>query len=203
MCSVVKVDGILDAMEDIVLRVHENTRNHSCNVVVFPEAVLWGHALPNRTKVLQLSEPFHIGDNPCQRQKQEQHEQEAQRANAPVIQRRLSCLAQEYSMYLLASAVDRVPCDPSLAPSCPKGDRLFLFNAAVMFDPAGAILAKYHKSHIFGTSPAINQSPQPTPISFQLPALDLTLGLVCLCAVFVHVSVRVADGKEPCPPSNL
>ncbi|XP_054156863.1 pantetheinase-like [Oppia nitens] len=60
----------------------------------------------------------------------------------------LSCMAKDNAMYIVADYGDRIDCDVTTDKQCPK-DGYHLYNTAVAFDPSGALVAKYHKKHLF------------------------------------------------------
>ena len=62
--------------------------------------------------------------------------------------RRLSCMAKNNNIYIVADYGDRVDCDRQTEPNCPN-DGHYLFNTAVAFGPDGSVVAKYHKTQPF------------------------------------------------------
>ncbi|NWS39031.1 VNN1 Pantetheinase, partial [Probosciger aterrimus] len=63
-------------------------------------------------------------------------------APAPV-QERLSCMARNNSIYVVANIGDKKPCNSS-DPSCPKDGR-YQYNTDVVYDPEGKLVARYQK----------------------------------------------------------
>ncbi|KAF1463973.1 Pantetheinase, partial [Spheniscus demersus] len=63
-------------------------------------------------------------------------------APAPV-QERLSCMARNNSIYVVANIGDKKPCNSSDA-GCPSDGR-YQYNTDVVFDPEGKLVARYHK----------------------------------------------------------
>lgn len=63
------------------------------------------------------------------------------------------------------------------AEGCPEDGR-FYYNTLVALDKDGALRAVYHKSHLFGTSPVLDQPAQPTAVTFQLGDDSDAFGLV-------------------------
>ncbi|CAG2163668.1 unnamed protein product [Oppiella nova] len=96
---------------------------------------------------------------------------------------RLSCLAKTNNLYIVANYVDRVECgttpDVNSCPTdglecdttpdvnCPA-DGHYLFNTAVAFGPDGALVAKYHKMHLYHEY-HYNTPPTPEFIHFDTP----------------------------------
>ncbi|CAC5364006.1 VNN [Mytilus coruscus] len=64
------------------------------------------------------------------------------------IQRHLSCLANDTSMYLVVNFGDRQSCVTRNYPNCPK-DGHYQFNTNVVYNPKGDLIAKYHKKHLY------------------------------------------------------
>lgn len=60
------------------------------------------------------------------------------------IQRFLSCLAKNYSMYIVANIGDKQPCKAT----CPS-DGQFQYNTNVVYDKNGTLVARYHKYNLF------------------------------------------------------
>ena len=67
-----------------------------------------------------------------------------------------------------------VPCNRSDA-HCPA-DSVYLYNSNVALDDDGAVLAVYHKSHMYGT-PFLDQPPTADAVTFTLRGVEF--GMVC------------------------
>ncbi|NXY12393.1 VNN3 protein, partial [Pteruthius melanotis] len=59
------------------------------------------------------------------------------------VQERLSCMARNNSIYVVANIGDKKPCNSS-DPGCPRDGR-YQYNTDVVFDPQGKLVARYHK----------------------------------------------------------
>eukprot|EP00045_Choanoeca_perplexa_P016171 m.214190 g.214190 ORF g.214190 m.214190 type:complete len:493 (-) comp17187_c0_seq2:58-1536(-) len=81
----------------------------------------------------------------------------------------LSCLAKQYSLYMVVGMNDIKPCSPSQP--CPKDNRL-LFNTGVVFDRKGMVIQRYHKKHIFSPFPVFDV---PTPA--EVKSFDTDFGV--------------------------
>ncbi|GAB1294976.1 Vascular non-inflammatory molecule 3 [Apodemus speciosus] len=63
------------------------------------------------------------------------------------VQERLSCLAKENSIYIVANIGDKKPCNAT-DPQCPRDGR-YQYNTNVVFDSKGRLIARYHKYNLF------------------------------------------------------
>eukprot|EP01006_Ploeotia_vitrea_P060961 TRINITY_DN76943_c0_g1_i1.p1 TRINITY_DN76943_c0_g1~~TRINITY_DN76943_c0_g1_i1.p1 ORF type:complete len:551 (+),score=31.67 TRINITY_DN76943_c0_g1_i1:28-1653(+) len=76
-----------------------------------------------------------------------------------------SCIAQQHSIIMVINTCSRVPCNNATDPHCPD-DGHFFFNTDVVFDERGALVAQYHKSHLFANGNMLDQPYQPDPVWF-------------------------------------
>ncbi|KAI1299977.1 Pantetheinase [Halotydeus destructor] len=74
--------------------------------------------------------------------------------NRPILQR-LSCMARNNRMYVVAQMGDIKECSNATDTNCPE-DGFYMYNTAVAFGNDGKLLAKYHKYHLFA-EPMYNQ----------------------------------------------
>lgn len=133
-------------------------------MLVFPEAVIWPFGLTTRANMVLYANVIdgELGAF-------------CGNASRPSQLQFLACMAQNYGVVVVANIIEQVICTSKLA-DCPP-DGFFLFNTDVVFDENGFMLAKYHKSHIFGTSAILNQPSQISP-SFFTTSFGETFGLV-------------------------
>jgi predicted amidohydrolase len=140
---------------------------HGAQIIVFPENNPYAYAEPTRRGMEAYSEPVPaVGVNPCQQRREYGHFIQTYGA---------SCMAKNNSIVAVINMVDRVPCDKKESAVCPD-DGFFLFNTDVVFGSSGAILAIYHKAHIYGASPILNQPAVPDNVTFE--AFGVTFGIV-------------------------
>lgn len=107
-------------------------------------------------------------------------------AAVPRIVGRLSCMAREHRLALVASVIDRKDCARSPSyPGCDGSrDGSLLFNTDVVFDSDGALLAKYHKANLWGEY-AIDAASDCRAVTFTPRALNVSFG-VFTCADLIH-----------------
>ncbi|XP_064632999.1 pantetheinase-like [Lineus longissimus] len=91
---------------------------------------------------------------------------------------RLSCMAQENSIYVVADLITSHSCVGEHG--CPADDR-YSRNTAVVFDRTGKLILRYFKTHLFFES--INNSPREP----QIPVFDTDFGRFGLCICFDSV----------------
>ncbi|KAM6126824.1 pantetheinase-like [Pterocles gutturalis] len=87
-------------------------------------------------------------------------------ARAPV-QERLSCMARNNSIYVVANIGDKKPCNSS-DPSCPSDGR-YQYNTDVVFDPEGKLVARYHKYNLFRRETQFDYPKEPEAVTFETP----------------------------------
>ncbi|KFQ08700.1 Pantetheinase, partial [Leptosomus discolor] len=87
-------------------------------------------------------------------------------APAPV-QERLSCMARNNSIYVVANIGDKKLCNSS-DPSCPSDGR-YQYNTDVVFDAEGKLVARYHKYNLFRGETQFNYAKEPEVVTFETP----------------------------------
>ncbi|XP_026702033.1 vascular non-inflammatory molecule 2-like isoform X1 [Athene cunicularia] len=83
------------------------------------------------------------------------------------VQERLSCMARNNSIYVVANIGDKKPCNSSDL-GCPSDGR-YQYNTDVVFDPEGKLLARYHKYNLFRRETQFNYPKEPEAITFETP----------------------------------
>ncbi|XP_004422387.1 PREDICTED: pantetheinase isoform X1 [Ceratotherium simum simum] len=80
------------------------------------------------------------------------------------VQDRLSCLAKDNSIYVVANIGDKKPCNAS-DPQCPPDGR-YQYNTDVVFDSEGKLVARYHKQNLFLGEDQFNAPKEPEVVTF-------------------------------------
>jgi len=83
------------------------------------------------------------------------------------IQRALSCMARDNSMYVVANIGDKQPCKQTADSLCPA-DGNYQYNTNVVYDPSGKMVAKYHKYHLYYEN-QYDQPHHPEVVTFETP----------------------------------
>ncbi|XP_019480642.1 PREDICTED: pantetheinase isoform X5 [Hipposideros armiger] len=83
------------------------------------------------------------------------------------LQERLSCLAKDNSIYIVANIGDKKPCNAS-DPQCPSDGR-YQYNTDVVFDSQGKLVARYHKQNLFLGEGQFNIPKEPEVVTFSTP----------------------------------
>ena len=153
-------------------------------LIVFPEYGITGAAFITRATVYPYLEniPVVSGDaviNPCLSDSF---------GDRPVL-KKLSCMAREYTMVLVANMGDVQECSDS--PNCPP-DGHYQFNTDVVFDSDGSLLAKYHKTHLNAREHlALDFSPSVEVVTFKV-----SFGIIF--GIFTCIDIGYCD-----PPFKL
>eukprot|EP00930_Biecheleria_cincta_P071724 TRINITY_DN59193_c0_g1_i1.p1 TRINITY_DN59193_c0_g1~~TRINITY_DN59193_c0_g1_i1.p1 ORF type:complete len:560 (+),score=75.37 TRINITY_DN59193_c0_g1_i1:43-1722(+) len=104
----------------------------------------------------------------------------------PNVLRRLSCMAKQYKLAIVASLIDMKDCSRNMSyPGCRSSrDGWLLLNTDVVFDSDGVFLAKYHKTNKWGEHP-VDAPADCKAVTFTPRAIALTFGLFT-CADLIH-----------------
>ncbi|XP_032195378.1 pantetheinase isoform X2 [Mustela erminea] len=80
------------------------------------------------------------------------------------VQERLSCLAKDNSIYLVANIGDKKSCNASDSQCPPDGH--YQYNTDVVFDSQGKLVARYHKHNLFMNENQFNVPKKPEVVTF-------------------------------------
>ncbi|KAJ6660111.1 hypothetical protein lerEdw1_018037 [Lerista edwardsae] len=127
----------IDVLEEAI----ETAAKQGAHIVVTPEDGIYGFYFTRETLYPYLED---IPDRlvnwvPCT---------DPERFGPAPVQERLSCLARDNSIYVVANIGDKKPCNHTDS-RCPRDGR-YQYNTNVVFDSDGKLVARYHKAR---TSP--------------------------------------------------
>jgi len=131
-------------------------------MIVFPEVGVYGMMFHRRRDLvfpyLEYIPDTNSSWNPCQH---------PMLIDETEIQRALSCMARDNSMYVVANIGDKQPCKQTSDSLCPPDDH-YQYNTNVVYDPSGKMVAKYHKHNLFYED-QYDQPHHPEVVTFETP----------------------------------
>ncbi|XP_042319095.1 pantetheinase-like [Sceloporus undulatus] len=92
---------------------------------------------------------------------------EPERYGSTPVQERLSCMARNYSIFVVANMGDKKTCNSS-DPQCPSDGR-YQYNTNVVYDSDGKFVARYHKYNLFASEVYFNYAKDPQFVNFDTP----------------------------------
>ena len=108
------------------------------------------------------------------------------------FQRRLSCMARKYKLYLVANMGSVEPCSKATDTDCPKDGR-YQYNTNVAYDPRGRHVAKYRKYHTF----YLERVTYDTPTTIDYASFKTPFGIVgtftCFDILFKEPSISLIE----------
>ena len=144
-------------------------RDNGAQIVVFPENGIYGFWYNTREQLYpfleDIPDPVLESVVPCE---------DATFVNRPILAR-LSCLARDYGVVLVANMGDKKACLNSSATDCPPNG-WYQYNTNVAFDSDGLLLARYHKTNLFVREKKIFDIPHPTPHITFTTSFGVTFG---------------------------
>ncbi|XP_035828945.1 pantetheinase [Aplysia californica] len=174
----------LAAMEMNLVTYWEQTakaKEQGASIIVFPEDGLYGFSFTRDTVqpfLEDIPDPKAVTWSPCL---------DPERYPDTEVQRQLSCMARNNSIYLVADIGDKKPCNVTEDQKCPQDGR-YQYNTAVAFDPDGYLVARYHKFKLFFEYQF--DTPEPEPIYFDTPFGRFGL-FVCFDVLFLEPAVTM------------
>ncbi|CAH1778222.1 unnamed protein product [Owenia fusiformis] len=145
--KIITREQALEAVKPNLAVYEEQTRiakSQNADIIVFPEYGLYGFGTTRDSVVPYMEyipDPQSESWNPCLDPRQS-------KPTDNVILKTLSCIAKNSSIYLVANLGDYQYCEPAQDPECPD-DKRYQYNTNVVFDPQGALIARYHKQKLF------------------------------------------------------
>ncbi|XP_030052418.1 pantetheinase isoform X2 [Microcaecilia unicolor] len=145
---------------DILEKAVKEAAKKGARIIVTPEDGLHGWHF-NRETIVPYTEDVpdpQVNWIPCKY---------PQRFGPAPVQERLSCMAKDSTIYVVANIVDRKTCNSS-DPLCPSDGRYY-YNTNVVFDSEGKLVARYHKYNLFTGEEHLNPPKEPEQITFDTP----------------------------------
>ena len=160
-------------------------------MIVFPEYGLSIPFLRSREKAMVFMEQVPDPDTddliPCL-------ERPADPARI-LIQRTLSCIARNNSLYVVANMGSLETCDRATDSSCPD-DGHYQFNTNVAYDPTGRLVARYRKHNLFVMETFVYDRPN----SAERVYFDTPFGrvgtFVCFDVIFDEPAMSLAQRRN-------
>ncbi|KAF4024584.1 hypothetical protein G4228_016613 [Cervus hanglu yarkandensis] len=127
----------IDILEKAIKQAAEQ---QGAQIIVTPEDALYGWKFTRETifPYLENIPDPQVNWIPCQ---------DPRRFGHTPVQARLSCLAKNNSIYVVANMGDKKPCNSSHT-KCPSNGH-YQYNTNVVYDKTGKLVARYHKYHLY------------------------------------------------------
>ncbi|KAL8186534.1 UNVERIFIED_CONTAM: hypothetical protein K2H54_073581 [Gekko kuhli] len=152
--AVQQMNKNLDVFEEVT----KTAAAMGSHIIVLPEDGIYGWVFERETLYPYLEDipDPQVNWIPCI---------DPQRFGSSEVQERLSCMARNYSIYVVANMGDKKSCN-STDPKCPK-DGHYQYNTDVVYDPEGKFLARYHKYNLFESeTPYFDFAKEPQFVNF-------------------------------------
>ncbi|XP_026561293.1 pantetheinase isoform X1 [Pseudonaja textilis] len=126
----------IDILEDAI----QKAAKQGAHIIVTPEDAIYGFFFTRETIYPYLEDipDPQVNWIPCT---------DSERFGPAPVQKRLSCLARNNSIYVVANMGDKKNCS-YIDPKCPCDGR-YQYNTNVVFDSEGKLVARYHKFNLF------------------------------------------------------
>ncbi|XP_048346456.1 pantetheinase isoform X2 [Sphaerodactylus townsendi] len=143
----------MDILEEAIKR----AAAQGAHIIVTPEDGIYGFQFTRETLYPYLEDipDPQVNWIPCN---------DSQRFGPAPVQERLSCLARDNSIYVVANIGDKKPCDYT-DPKCPNDGR-YQYNTNVVFDSDGKLVARYHKFNLFMSEAQFDFPKEPEHVIF-------------------------------------
>ncbi|OCT56441.1 pantetheinase [Xenopus laevis] len=154
--ALVQMNRNLDILEKAI----KSAASQGAHIIVTPEDGIYGWVF-TRESIYPFLEDIpdpEVNWIPCF---------DPERFGRAPVQTRLSCIAKNNSIYVVASIGDKKPCNVSSV-GCPE-DGHFFYNTAVVFDSDGRLVARYHKYNLYSFEGQFNVPPEPELVTFETP----------------------------------
>lgn len=153
-------------------------------LIVFPEDGIQGFNFTRQSiqgYVESIPDPKSVTWSPCLH---------PQRFPNTEVLHRLSCMARNNKMYLVANMPDQQECNHS-DPLCPPDGR-YIFNTDVVFRDDGTLIAKYHKQNLYFEA-AFDTPPEYEHVTFDTPFAGKFGIFTCFDILFYEPSITLIE----------
>ncbi|XP_064205161.1 biotinidase-like isoform X2 [Anguilla rostrata] len=154
------------------------------HIIVFPEDGIHGFNFSRESIAGYLEtvpDPKAVSWNPCS---------DPARFPNTEVQHRLSCIAKNNSLYLVANMPGREDCDAQ-TPPCPPDGR-YQFNTNVVFSANGTLVARYRKRNLYFES-QFDTPADPQLITFDTPFAGRFGLFTCFDIMFYNPAVELVE----------
>ncbi|XP_007425997.1 pantetheinase-like [Python bivittatus] len=143
----------MDVLEDAI----QKAAKQGAHIIVTPEDGIYGFFFTRETMYPYLEDipDPQVNWIPCT---------DPKRFGPAPVQERLSCLARDNSIYVVANIGDKKPCNDT-DPKCPSDGR-YQYNTNVVFDSDGKLVARYHKFNLFMEEHQFDSPKEPELVTF-------------------------------------
>uniref|UniRef100_A0A8D1WQ36 CN hydrolase domain-containing protein n=1 Tax=Sus scrofa TaxID=9823 RepID=A0A8D1WQ36_PIG len=176
---------------DILERAIKQAAEQGAQIIVTPEDALYGWKFTRETIFPYLEDVPDPQKNwiPCQ---------DPRRFGHTPVQVRLSCLAKNNSIYVLANIGDKKPCNSHDSKCPPNG--YYQYNTNVVYDSEGKLVARYHKVCTMLKCKSTNLTTCGQPVEtaltrFELFSLSGTFGTEYVFPEVLLTKINLAPGK--------
>uniref|UniRef100_A0A8C4P7S7 CN hydrolase domain-containing protein n=1 Tax=Dromaius novaehollandiae TaxID=8790 RepID=A0A8C4P7S7_DRONO len=148
---------LMDKNMDILEAAIKAAAKQGAHIIVTPEDGIYGCVFRRETIYPYLEDipDPQVDWIPCT---------DPERFAASPVQKRLSCLSRNNSIYVVANMGDKKPCNSS-DPRRPR-DGHYQYNTNVVFDSEGKLVARYHKYNLFMRDKQFNYPKEPEFMTF-------------------------------------
>ncbi|XP_008585171.1 PREDICTED: vascular non-inflammatory molecule 2 isoform X2 [Galeopterus variegatus] len=176
---------------DILERAIKQAAEQNARIIVTPEDALYGWEFTRETIFPYLEDipDPQVNWIPCK---------DPHRFGRTPVQTRLSCLAKNNSIYVLANIGDKKPCD-SHDSACPSNG-YYQYNTNVVYDTEGKLVARYHKVCTMLKCKTTNLTTCGRPVEtastrFEMFSLSGTFGTEYVFPEVLLTKIHLSPGK--------
>ncbi|KAM4771001.1 pantetheinase [Rhinophrynus dorsalis] len=166
---------------DILEVAIKTAAQQGAHIIVTPEDGIYGWRFTRKTIFPYLEDipDPEVNWIPCT---------DPERFGSAQVQKRLSCMAKNNSIYLVANIGDKKQCNVSEA-GCPE-DGHYHYNTAVVYDSEGKLVARYHKYNLFLGEIQFNAPSGPEIVTFDTPFGKFGI-FICFDILFYNPAVAL------------